>query len=169
MEQLMTRYTTMDSPLGVLLLTADEDGRLSAVLAPNTKGQVSRPDPAWTEDPAPFAAAVEQLTAYFEGDLKEFDLPLAPHGSEFRRRVWDALDSIPYGSTVSYGQLAATAGQSPSAVRAVAGAIGANPLLIVRPCHRVVGANGSLTGFAAGLDAKRLLLRLEAADSTLFG
>ena len=87
----MTRYTTMDSPIGVLLLVADEDGGLGAVLAPNTKGQVGSPDPAWTEDPAPFAAAVEQLTAYFEGDLKEFDLPLAPHGSEFRRRVWACL------------------------------------------------------------------------------
>ncbi|MHA6759155.1 methylated-DNA--[protein]-cysteine S-methyltransferase [Streptacidiphilus sp. PAMC 29251] len=164
----MTRYTTMDSPLGPLLLVADEDGSLSAALAPNTKGQVSRPDPAWTEDPEPFAAAVEQLTAYFAGDLKEFDLPLAPHGSEFRRRVWEALDSIPYGSTVTYGQLGAAAGQPPSAVRAVAGAIGANPLLIIRPCHRVVGANGSLTGFAAGLDAKRLLLRLESPETALF-
>ena len=164
----MTRYTTMDSPLGVLLMTAGEDGGLHAVLAPNTKGQVGRPDPDWTADPAPFAAAVEQLTAYFEGDLKEFDLPLAPQGSEFRRRVWAALDGIPYGGTVSYGKLTAAAGQSPSAVRAVAGAIGANPLLIVRPCHRVLGANGSLTGFAAGLDAKRLLLRLESADAALF-
>jgi methylated-DNA-[protein]-cysteine S-methyltransferase len=165
----MTCYTTMDSPLGALLLVADDEGRLTSVLAPETKGRISAPDPAWTEDPAPFAAAVEQLTAYFSGDLKEFDLPLAPHGSEFRRRVWDALDDIPYGSTVSYGEVAAAAGKSPSAVRAVAGAIGANPLLIVRPCHRVVGANGSLTGFAAGLDAKRLLLQLETVDATLFG
>jgi methylated-DNA-[protein]-cysteine S-methyltransferase len=166
---MMTYYTMMESPLGALLLTADQDGRLTAVLAPDTKGQVSRPDPAWTEDPDRFVTAAEQLTAYFAGDLKEFDLPLAPVGTEFRQRVWDALDGIPYGSTVTYGQLAAAAGQSPNAVRAVAGAIGANPLLIVRPCHRVVGANGSLTGFAAGLDAKRLLLRLEAKDSTLFG
>lgn len=165
----MTRYTVMESPLGALLLTADEQGRLTAVLAPDTRGQVSTPDPAWTEDPGPFEAAVDQLTAYFAGDLKEFDLPLAPRGTEFRQRVWDALDSVPYGSTVTYGQLAAAAGQSPNSVRAVAGAIGANPLLIVRPCHRVLGANGSLTGFAAGLDAKRLLLRLEARDNTLFG
>ena len=165
----MTRYTTMESPLGALLLVADDEGNLTAVLAPGTKGQVSSPDPAWTDDPAPFTAAVDQLTAYFAGDLKQFDLPLAPRGSEFRRRVWAALDGIPYGSTVTYGRLAEAAGQSPTAVRAVAGAIGANPLLIVRPCHRVVGADGSLTGFAAGLDAKRLLLRLEAADATLFG
>ncbi|MFC1412283.1 methylated-DNA--[protein]-cysteine S-methyltransferase [Streptacidiphilus sp. N1-12] len=165
----MTRYTTMDSPLGALLLVADEEGRLNAVLAPGTKGQPSRPDPGWTEDPAPFAAAVEQLTAYFSGDLKEFDLPLAPQGSDFRQRVWDALDDIPYGSTVSYGQLTAAAGQPPSAVRAVAAAIGTNPLLVIRPCHRVVGADNSLTGFAAGLDAKRRLLELESPQDALFG
>jgi methylated-DNA-[protein]-cysteine S-methyltransferase len=165
----MTRYTTMDSPFGPLLLVADEDGRLTHVLAPDTKGQVSAPDPDWIEDPGRFEEAAAQLTAYFAGDLKEFDLPLAPSGTEFRRRVWAALDTIPYGTTVTYGQLAAAAGQPPSAVRAVAGAIGANPLLIVRPCHRVIGADGSLTGFAAGLEAKRHLLRLEAADRTLFG
>ncbi|WP_042395897.1 methylated-DNA--[protein]-cysteine S-methyltransferase [Streptacidiphilus carbonis] len=159
----MTSHTTMDSPLGPLLLVADEQGRLSHVLAPNTKGQVSSPDPAWTEDPALFTAAVAQLTAYFEGELKEFDLPLAPVGSEFRRRVWDALDTIPYGATTTYGELATAAGQRPTSVRAVAGAVGANPLLIVRPCHRVIGANGALTGFAAGLDAKKLLLGLEGA------
>jgi len=165
----MTSYTTMDSPLGPLLLTADEDGNLTSVLAPDTRGQVSAPDPSWTDDPAAFAAPVAQLTAYFAGELKEFDLPLAPRGSEFRRQVWNALDAVPYGATVTYGELAAAAGRPATSVRAVAGAIGANPLLIVRPCHRVIGANGSLTGFAAGLDAKRLLLRLEAADQTLFG
>ena len=162
------RHTTVDSPLGPLLLVADQDGALTELLAPDTRGQRRSPDPDWPHDPAPFAAATEQLAAYFDGDLKEFDLPLAPRGSEFRRRVWSALDSIPYGGTVSYGELAAEAGLPPTSVRAVAGAVGANPLLIVRPCHRVIGANGSLTGFAAGLDAKRLLLRLEAADRTLF-
>lgn len=164
----MTSYTTMDSPLGALLLVADEQGRLSHVLAPNTKGQVSRPDPAWTEDPAPFTAAVAQLTAYFEGELKEFDLPLAPVGSEFRQHVWDALDTIPYGATTTYGELTAAAGRPATSVRAVAGAVGANPLLIVRPCHRVLGANGALTGFAAGLDAKKLLLGIESTDQALF-
>jgi methylated-DNA-[protein]-cysteine S-methyltransferase len=163
------RHTTVDSPLGPLLLVADEDGALTALLAPGTKGQPSAPDPGWRHDPAPFGAAAEQLTAYFDGDLTEFDLPLAPRGSEFRRRVWAALDGVRYGETVTYGELAAAAGQPLTAVRAVAGAIGANPLLIVRPCHRVIGANGSLTGFAAGLDAKRLLLGLEATDRTLFG
>ena len=160
----MTRYTTVDSPLGRLLLVADEDGRLTHLLAPNTKGQVSEPDPDWEQDPQPFAAAIEQLNAYFAGELKEFDLPLAPRGSEFRTRVWQALDDVPYGETVTYGELAAAAGQPPTSVRAVAGAVGANPLLIIRPCHRIIGANGSLTGFAAGLDAKRLLLRLESGE-----
>ena len=163
------RHTTVDSPLGPLLLVADEDGALTSLLAPGTKGQPEAPDPAWRYDPAPFGPATEQLAAYFDGELTEFDLPLAPRGSEFRRRVWSALDSIRYGETVSYGELAAEAGQPPTSVRAVAGAVGANPLLIVRPCHRVIGANGALTGFAAGLDAKRLLLRLEAPDRTLFG
>ncbi|MFC1443292.1 methylated-DNA--[protein]-cysteine S-methyltransferase [Streptacidiphilus sp. N1-10] len=164
----MTSYSTMDSPLGVLLLVADGQGRLSHVLAPNTKGQVSSPDPDWIEDPAPFTEAVAQLTAYFEGELKEFDLPLAPVGSEFRQRVWDALDTIPYGATVTYGELTSAAGRPATSVRAVAGAVGANPLLIVRPCHRVLGANDALTGFAAGLDAKKLLLGLESRDQSLF-
>lgn len=164
----MTSYTTMDSQLGTLLLVADEQGRLSHVLAPSMKGQVSRPDRAWTEDPAPFTAAVAQLTAYFAGELKEFDLPLAPVGSEFRQRVWDTLDTIPYGATVTYGELTTAAGRPATSVRAVAGAVGANPLLIVRPCHRVLGANGALTGFAAGLDAKKLLLGLESTDGALF-
>jgi len=163
------RHTTVDSPLGPLLLVADEDGSLTELLPPDTRGRSNTPDPGWRHDPAPFAAVTEQLAAYFDGDLKEFDLPLAPRGSEFRRRVWAALDSVHYGETATYGELAAAAGQPPTSVRAVAGAIGANPLLIVRPCHRVIGANGSLTGFAAGLDAKRLLLRLEAADQTLYG
>jgi methylated-DNA-[protein]-cysteine S-methyltransferase len=164
----MTSYTTMDSPLGVLLLVADGQGRLSHVLAPSMKGQVSRPDPAWTEDAASFTAAVAQLTAYFAGELKEFDLPLAPVGSEFRQGVWDALDAIPYGTTTTYGELTAAAGRPATSVRAVAGAVGANPLLIIRPCHRVLGANGALTGFAAGLDAKKLLLGLESTDRALF-
>ncbi|MFC5908586.1 methylated-DNA--[protein]-cysteine S-methyltransferase [Streptacidiphilus monticola] len=156
-----THWTTTDSPLGTLLLTADGDGRLTAVLAPNTKGQPGEPEADWTETPELFAAAVAQLRAYFAGELKEFDLELAPRGTEFRQRVWQALDDIPYGATVTYGELTAAAGQPPTAVRAVASAIGRNPLLIVRPCHRVLGKNGALTGFAAGLEAKQYLLQLE--------
>ncbi|MFJ5882047.1 methylated-DNA--[protein]-cysteine S-methyltransferase [Kitasatospora cineracea] len=163
-----TVFTTMDSPLGTLLLSGplDAEGRfaLSAVTAPGQKGALARPAADWRPDADALAPAVEQLTAYFAGERTAFDLPLAPVGTPFRQQVWDALDDIPYGATLTYGQLADAAGQSPRAVRAVGGAVGANPLLIVRPCHRVMGANGSLTGFAAGIDAKRWLLAHESGD-----
>lgn len=158
-------WRTVDSPLGQLLLTADAEGRLTSVLAPRTKHQPEGPDPRWREDPdgcAGLNAAADQLTAYFAGEREEFELALAPVGSAFQREVWAGLDAIPYGETVTYGELAAACGKPPASVRAVAAAVGRNPLLIIRPCHRVLGANGSLTGFAAGLDAKRLLLDLEA-------
>ncbi|SEM73912.1 methylated-DNA-[protein]-cysteine S-methyltransferase [Streptacidiphilus jiangxiensis] len=157
----MTRYTTMDSPLGRLQLTADDEGRLTSVYAPVQKGRTVEPDPAWTRDPEVLAEAVTQLGEYFAGDRKEFALALAPAGTEFRQRVWRALDDIPYGATVTYKELTQAAGLPPTSVRAVAGAVGANPLLILRPCHRVVGSDGSLTGFAAGLEAKQTLLGLE--------
>ncbi|MGV9573697.1 methylated-DNA--[protein]-cysteine S-methyltransferase [Streptomyces nigra] len=115
----------------------------------------------WRHDPGPFRAAREQLAAYFAGELKEFDLELSAPGSEFRERVWTALDDVPYGATTTYGEIAARIGASRPAVRAVGGAIGANPLLVVRPCHRVIGADGSLTGYAGGLDRKIRLLTLE--------
>ncbi len=163
-----TVFTTMGSPLGPLLLSGPlgADGRfaLAAVTAPGQKGALARPAAHWRPDADALAPAVEQLTAYFAGERTTFDLPLAPVGTPFRQQVWDALDDIPYGTTLTYGQLADAAGQSPRAVRAVGGAVGANPLLIVRPCHRVMGANGSLTGFAAGIDAKRWLLAHESGD-----
>lgn len=162
-----TVWTTVESPLGVLLLsgTLPADGgpaALATVTAPGQKYARAEPAEDWVHDPDALAPAVEQLTAYFAGTRTAFDLPLAPVGTEFRRRVWAALDTIPYGETVTYGELAAMAGAPPAAVRAVGGAVGANPLLVVRPCHRVVGANGALTGFAAGIDAKRRLLGLES-------
>jgi len=150
-------FTRLDTPLGWLLLTADPDGALTAL-------RYEQDVPAGLrQDPEPFRAAREQLDAYFAGELKEFRLPLRPHGTEFRRRVWDAMDEVPYGSTVTYGELAARIGAPRAAVRAVGGALGANPLLIVRPCHRVIGADGSLTGYAGGLDRKVRLLTLEGA------
>ncbi|MFI6447076.1 methylated-DNA--[protein]-cysteine S-methyltransferase [Kitasatospora sp. NPDC050543] len=165
-----TVFTRMDSPLGPLLLSGvRQDGGVAAlatVTAPGQKGALAEPSDDWEYDPDALAPAVAQLTAYFAGERTSFDLPLAPVGTEFRRRVWAALDDIPYGVTVTYGQLAVAAGLSPRAVRAVGGAVGANPLLVVRPCHRVMGANGSLTGFAAGVDRKRWLLELESG--TLF-
>ncbi|RZU23870.1 methylated-DNA--[protein]-cysteine S-methyltransferase [Streptomyces sp. BK239] len=155
-------WTDVDSPLGPLLLTADPDGVLTSVSVPGQKGGRSVQE-GWRRDRGPFRAAVEQLDAYFAADLKEFRLTVRAEGTAFRTRVWAALDSVPYGSTTTYGEIAARVGAPRAAVRAVGGAIGANPLLIVRPCHRVIGANGALTGYAGGLDRKVRLLTLEGA------
>lgn len=156
-------WTTLDSPLGQLLLTADESGALTSLSVPGQKGgrSVGSVEDGWRVDPGPFRAAEAQLAAYFAGELTHFQLELRSSGTEFRQRVWDALDSVPYGETTTYGRIAARIGASRAAVRAVGGAIGANPLLVVRPCHRVIGADGSLTGYAGGLDRKRRLLGLE--------
>ncbi|MEV6180235.1 methylated-DNA--[protein]-cysteine S-methyltransferase [Streptomyces sp. NPDC052016] len=155
-------WTGVDSPLGPLLLTADPDGALTSVSVPGQKGGRTVQD-GWRHDPGPFRAAEEQLAAYFAGDLKEFRLPLRADGTAFRERVWAALETVPYGSTTTYGEIAARVGASRAAVRAVGGAVGANPLLIVRPCHRVIGADGSLTGYAGGLERKVRLLTLEGS------
>lgn len=109
------------------------------------------------------ARACCQLREYFAGERHEFDLPLAPAGTDFQRRVWAVLREIPYGHTTSYGQVAARLGMAPGASRAVGAANGANPIAIVVPCHRVVGADGTLTGYAGGLERKRTLLDLERA------
>lgn len=155
-------YTRLDAPVGPLLLTADPDGTLTSLSVPGQKGGRTVQD-GWRHDPGPFRAASDQLAAYFAGELKEFRLPLRADGTEFRQRVWAALDEVPYGATVTYGGIAARIGAQRMAVRAVGGAIGANPLLIVRPCHRVVGANGAMTGYAGGLERKVWLLTLEGA------
>ncbi|NEA98000.1 methylated-DNA--[protein]-cysteine S-methyltransferase [Streptomyces sp. SID13726] len=157
-----TRWTHLDSPVGPLLVTADATGALTSLSVPGQKNGRTVQE-GWLHDPGPFRAAEEQLAAYFAGELKEFQLELAPVGTEFRTRVWDALDDVAYGSTTTYGEIAARIGASRIAVRAVGGAIGANPLLILRPCHRVIGANGSLTGYAGGLERKTTLLTLERA------
>ncbi|MFF3874712.1 methylated-DNA--[protein]-cysteine S-methyltransferase [Streptomyces sp. NPDC001978] len=157
-----TYWTSVDGPLGSLLLTAGPGGALTSLSVPGQKGGRTVGDD-WRRDRGPFRAAEEQLAAYFAGELKEFRLELSTDGTEFRERVWTALDSVPYGATTTYGEIAARIGASRAAVRAVGGAIGANPLLIVRPCHRVIGADGSLTGYAGGLDRKVWLLTLEGA------
>ncbi|MFD6837869.1 methylated-DNA--[protein]-cysteine S-methyltransferase [Streptomyces diastaticus] len=164
----MTAYwTTHPGPLGDLLLTCDATGALTSLTVPGAPGAKGLPAPGSVRDEAPFALARRQLDAYFAGDPAPFTLRLAtPPATDFRRRVWAALDEIPYGTTVSYGQLAARIGVGGPAVRAVGGAIGANPLLIVRPCHRVVGADGTLTGYAGGVDRKTWLLGLERARTT---
>ncbi|MBN0044658.1 methylated-DNA--[protein]-cysteine S-methyltransferase [Streptomyces actuosus] len=157
-----THWTEIPCPLGPLLLTADPDGALTSLSVPGQKGGRTVQD-GWVHAPALFAAAGEQLAAYFAGDLEEFSLPLRPRGTAFREQVWAALDTVPYGATATYGEIAARIGASRAAVRAVGGAVGANPLLIVRPCHRVIGADGSLTGYAGGLERKVRLLSLEGA------
>ncbi|MFI9730777.1 methylated-DNA--[protein]-cysteine S-methyltransferase [Streptomyces sp. NPDC052092] len=155
-----TYWTRVDSPVGPLLLTASPAGELTSLTVPGQKkAPVPRDD--WARDPGPFREAERQLAAYFTGDLKEFSLPLRAAGSPFREKVWAALDDVPYGGTVSYGEIAARIGAPRAAVRAVGGAIGANPLLILRPCHRVIGADGSLTGYAGGLERKVRLLTHE--------
>jgi methylated-DNA-[protein]-cysteine S-methyltransferase len=148
--------TTHPSPLGDLLLVAEEDGRLSGVYLPGR-----RPEPRAAATDAPFAAVREQLDAYFAGELEEFDLPLAPRGTSFQRRVWDELTRIPFGETISYSELAHRLGD-PRLVRAVGVANGRNPIAIVIPCHRVIGADGSLVGYGGGLERKRWLLDHEA-------
>ncbi|GAA2519068.1 methylated-DNA--[protein]-cysteine S-methyltransferase [Streptomyces levis] len=155
-----TYWTSVPSPVGPLLLTAAPTGELTSVSVPGQKGGREVRDD-WLRDPGPFRAAREQLAAYFAGDLKEFRLAWRTEGTPFREKVWAALDDIPYGSTVTYGEIARRIGAPRAAVRAVGGAIGANPLLVVRPCHRVIGADGTLTGYAGGLDRKVRLLTHE--------
>ncbi|MFC5147159.1 methylated-DNA--[protein]-cysteine S-methyltransferase [Streptomyces aureoversilis] len=161
-----TLYSEITSPLGPLLVTGRPSAGApggTAIASLSVPGQKNAPAvaPGWQRDTAAFAEAERQLTAYFAGESRDFRLEFAAEGTEFRRRVWDALDAIPYGATTTYGELAARIGASRAAVRAVGGAVGANPLLVLRPCHRVIGADGSLTGYAGGLDRKRALLALE--------
>ncbi|GAA2716883.1 MULTISPECIES: methylated-DNA--[protein]-cysteine S-methyltransferase [Streptomyces] len=159
-------FTTIDSPLGELLLAGERVAgapggtALASLSVPGQKGGATV-GAGWVRDDAAFAAVAEQLGAYFAGELTRFDIAYVPSGSEFRRRVWEALDAIPYGTTLTYGAVADAIGAPRSAARSVGTAIGANPLLVVRPCHRVIGANGSLTGYAGGLERKQLLLALE--------
>ncbi|MEU8587516.1 methylated-DNA--[protein]-cysteine S-methyltransferase [Streptomyces sp. NPDC048664] len=155
-------YTILDSPLGELLLTADGSGALTSVSVPGQKGGRTL-QPGWRHTPGLFTAAEQQFTAYFAGELRDFQLELRTQGTEFRERVWAALDAVPYGETTTYGAIAARIGAPRAAVRAVGGAIGANPLLVVRACHRVIGSDGALTGYAGGLERKVRLLELEGA------
>lgn len=157
-------YTRYHSPVGPLLLAGDDNG-LQLIGFPEGKQQrCVQTDWHCDANAAPLRATAEQLGAYFAGELRHFDLPLMPLGTPFQQRVWDALQTIPYGQTWSYRQLAEAIG-NPTASRAVGGANGANPLPIVIPCHRVIGSNGSLTGFGGGLPVKQRLLLLEAEHS----
>lgn len=151
----MELWHRVDSPLGELQLVADGRSLTRLEMSP-------RAAPAdGVRDPEAFADAEAQLDAYFAGELTDFDLPLAPSGSEFQLAVWQALTRIPYGETASYGEIAAEVGR-PDAVRAVGATNGRNPIAVIIPCHRVIGADGSLVGYGGGLARKRLLLELEA-------
>ena len=161
----MRSHTVIDSAVGPLTLVA-ENGAIVGLYMNLQRhrpddGELGELDPGGRQG-EPFAAAADQLDAYFAGELTTFDLPLAPQGSDFQQRVWAALREIPYGETESYGELAARIG-SPRGARAVGLANGKNPIGIVIPCHRVVGANGTLTGYGGGLDRKKQLLDLEHA------
>ena len=148
------------TPIGPLILTAEGDTITGLAFSDDP---APPPDRAVLRAHPVLAEAARQLDAYFAGTLRLFELPLAPHGTDFQRHVWAALQRIPYGATVSYGDIA-RAILAPNAIRAVGAANGANPIAVIIPCHRVIGANGSLTGFGGGLPRKRFLLALEQGD-----
>jgi methylated-DNA-[protein]-cysteine S-methyltransferase len=154
-------HTTIASPVGPLLLATSDDGM--HLIEFHTPRHPMRRDANWHEgDNALLRMARRQLDEYFAGKRRQFELPLAPQGTPFQCEVWHTLAAIPYGETISYAQLAQRVGK-PSAVRAVGAANGRNPLPLVLPCHRVIGSDGSLTGFGGGLPTKHFLLRMEGA------
>ncbi|MEU5402680.1 methylated-DNA--[protein]-cysteine S-methyltransferase [Streptomyces sp. NPDC005963] len=164
----MRVYTTMESPVGDVLLTGEESASapggtaLASLSLPEQKGRVLVRS-EWQRSATAFHEIERQLERYFAGELTDFALQYAGSGTEFQQRVWQEVDRIPYGTTATYGEIAQRMGASRIAVRAVGSAIGRNPLLVVRPCHRVIGSDGALHGYAAGLGRKEHLLRLEGA------
>ncbi|PZM85857.1 MAG: cysteine methyltransferase [Candidatus Melainabacteria bacterium] len=155
-------YTVIDSPIDQITLTSDGDS-LTGLYMELHKGMPVA-DASWgrDDDAIPFVRAREELFAYFAGTLERFSIPLKPTGTEFQLKVWDELLNIPFGQTISYGELACRVG-NPKASRAVGLANGQNPISIIVPCHRVIGANGKLTGYGGGLPRKEFLLGLEGA------
>ena len=159
---MQTTHTVLESEIGPLTVVVT-DGAVSGLYMHEQRHRPSHEAFGFPVDDLsgrPFAQVAEQLAAYFAGDLTEFDVPLALNGTPFQRRVWAALQDIPYGETVSYGELAREIG-SPAASRAVGLANGRNPISVIVPCHRVVGSNGDLTGYGGGIDRKRYLLGFE--------
>ena len=158
----MTRFARLSTPLGPMLAVA-QDAALVALDFADAK-YAPAIDPAWIEDPAwpPLRDCAAQVADYFAGERGRFDLPLAPRGTPFQRRVWREIAGVPYGETITYAELARRAG-SPGSARAAGAATGRNPLALVVPCHRIVAADGSLTGYAGGLGRKARLLELEGA------
>jgi methylated-DNA-[protein]-cysteine S-methyltransferase len=163
----MTYYTYLDSPIGRLLLTSDGTSLTGLYMEPHRHGpENAESREGWVRDDeaAPLPLARQQLTDYFAGSRQRFDLPLAAQGTAFQQRVWKELLEIPFGQTWSYGELARRIGQ-PNASRAVGLANGRNPISIIVPCHRVIGANGKLVGYGGGLERKTWLLQLERGDA----
>jgi methylated-DNA-[protein]-cysteine S-methyltransferase len=158
----MTRFARIATPLGPMVAVA-RDATLAALDFADAR-YAPAVDPTWAEDPAwpPLRDCAAQLAEYFAGERARFDLPLAPRGTPFQRRVWQEIARVPYGGTISYAELARRAG-APGSARAAGAATGRNPLAIVVPCHRIVAADGSLTGYAGGLARKERLLVLEGA------
>ena len=156
-------YAYLETPIGTLLIVGD-DAAVHRITFPQ-RGRAVRPEPGWQESQSgPVGEAMIQLREYFAGKRADFDLPLAPEGTAFQRSVWRQLQEIPYGETISYGELARRVG-NPKASRAVGSANGANPLPIVIPCHRVIAGDGTLGGFGGGLPTKQTLLALEVRAS----
>jgi methylated-DNA-[protein]-cysteine S-methyltransferase len=151
-------YTVLESPVGAVRVAWGDEGLVSVCLG--TLLDSEPPDPMWTWNARLSCPATEQLEAYFAGNLRDFDLPLVLRGTDFQQAVWRALARVPFGETVSYSDLATAIGR-PRAVRAVGAANGRNPIPIVLPCHRVIGRDGRLTGYAGGLDVKEQLLDFE--------
>jgi methylated-DNA-[protein]-cysteine S-methyltransferase len=154
------RWHVVESPIGDLLLMGDGSALTGLHMHAAGEGAAAA-DPAWEHDPGAFAEVEAQLRAYFDGERTEFDLELAPSGTDFQLDVWRALVEVPYGETASYGEIARRVGR-PTGFRAVGAANGQNPIAVIIPCHRIIGSGGSLTGYGGGLDRKRLLLDLEA-------
>ena len=152
----------VSSPIGRLLLASDGHA-LTGLWMLDADKHSARVEKGLTPSPETFTEVAAQLEEYFTGDRKEFTVPLAPSGTPFQLAVWTQLTRIPYGSTISYGDIARALGKRPVAARAVGLANGANPISIIVPCHRVIGSDGSLTGYGGGLDRKELLLRLEGS------
>ncbi|GGD17370.1 methylated-DNA--[protein]-cysteine S-methyltransferase [Nocardioides daphniae] len=162
-------WTVIESPVGDLRIVSDGEAVTAAYFAPFELAKVSAPLGERDDDHPVLVEAARQLRAYFAGELREFDLPLAPVGTAYQQRVWEALREIPYGETTTYGEIAARLGQPTGAARAVGLANGRNPIALIVPCHRVIGANGRLVGYAGGLERKQVLLDLERpGDSALF-
>lgn len=157
-------YTRIDSPVGRLLLTGNAEGLQRLNFDRGKKAE--RLEDNWKESIEAFKEVIRQLRAYFAGELKRFTIPLKMRGTEFQMSVWRGLLEIPYGETISYGELAKRLG-NPNAMRAVGLANGSNPIAIIVPCHRVIGSNGKLTGFGGGLENKEKLLSLEKGQLRL--